>query len=88
MTLKDLKNILDKMSDHELNQELIYNSADSYLSGPVTGLVKAEENLYYNSEDDPSPLYTKKQLLDEGYDEEDIDGLEIEVPKGYYYISF
>ena len=88
MKFKDFKRVINKMTDSELEQELIYNSENYSMSGPVLAIVKAKENLYYTGEDDPAALYTKKQLIDAGYDEDDIGGCEIEVPKGRYYISF
>lgn len=88
MKLKDLKKKLDKMSKEELEQELIYNSENYSMSGRVTGLKKARVNLYYTGEDDPAQVYTKKQLKDDGYDEEEIAGFEIEIPKGRYFIEF
>lgn len=88
MKLIDFKNILNQMTDEELEQKLIYNSNELCISGEVLEIVKAEEDLYYTGEDDPSHLNTKKELEDEGYDEEDIEAFEIEVPKGCYYIKF
>lgn len=87
MKLKDFKKVLDKMTKEELDQELIYNSEEYSISGNVSKLVKAKQNLYYTGEDDPAQLYTLKELKDEGFDKEDIEGFEIEVPKGRYYID-
>lgn len=88
MKLKDLKKIIDKMSKEELEQPLIYNSDDLCISGKVSALKKARVDFYYTGEDDPSQLYTKKQLLEEGYDKEDIESFDIEIPKNSYYITF
>ena len=66
----------------ELNQELIFVS--TYESGSCV-LKKASSDLIYTGDDDPSELYTKKQLLEEGYDKEEIDGMSVEINKGEYY---
>ena len=87
MKLKDFKKVLDKMTKEELEQELIYNSEENSISGTVSKLVKAKQNLYYTGEDDPAQIYTLKELKDEGYDNEDIESFEIEIPKGNYYIE-
>lgn len=88
MKLREFKEILNKLSDKELDVELIYNSEDYYMSGKVTALKKANSNFYYTGEDDPAPLYTKSQLKENGYDNEDIEEFEIEIPKGSWYIEF
>jgi hypothetical protein len=87
MKLRDFKKVLDKLSKEELNQELIYNSTEYSISGVVNKIRKASTNYYYTGEDDPSELYTKKQLIDDGYTSEDIKELEIEIPKGSYYLE-
>lgn len=86
--LKDLKKILDKMNPEELENYLLYNSEEYSVSGKVSKFKKAKQNLYYTGEDDPAQLYTLKQLKEDGWDEEDIEGFDIEIPKGSYYIEF
>lgn len=88
MKWKDVKKVVDKMTIEELNQSFIYNSPEMYGSGVVDKIRKASTNLYYTGDDDPAELYTKSQLLEEGYDKQDIEEMEIEVPKGNYYIEF
>jgi hypothetical protein len=88
MKLKNFKKLLDKMTPEELNQELLYNSEEYSMSGRVTKIKKASSNLYYLDDDDPAQLFTKKKLLEDGYEKEDIDEMIIEVPKGRYYIEF
>lgn len=82
MKLKDLLKKLSKMDKKQLNQELIFVS--TYESGSCI-LKKATSDLIYTGDDDPSELYTKKQLLEEGYDKEEVDGMIVEVSKGEYY---
>lgn len=82
MKLKALLMKLSKMDKKQLEQELIFVS--TYESGSCI-LKKAISDLIYTGEDDPSELYTKKQLLEEGYDEEEIDSMSVEINKGEYY---
>lgn len=86
MKLKELKNILEQLTPEQLEKELIYNSEEFYISGPVKGLVEAKEDLYYTGEEDPSSLYTKNQLIENDLEDE-IDGFEIEIGKGDFYIE-
>ena len=86
--LKDLKKALDKMTKEELNQQIVYVSDDLCLSGTVTGIGKAKATLYNTFDDDPAELYTMKQLKENGYDKEDIEGFAIEINKGDFVIKF
>ena len=88
LKLKDLKKALDKMTKEELNQQIVYVSDDLCLSGTVTGIGKAKATLYYTGDDDPAELYTMKQLKENGYDKEDIEGFAIEINKGDFVIKF
>ena len=85
--LKDLKAALDKMSKDELNKPILYSSENLCVSGVVLGIGKSKANLYYTGEDDPSELYTMKQLKEE-YDKEEIEGFPIEIAKGDFVIKF
>jgi hypothetical protein len=88
MKLQQIKTWVNSLSEKELQQELLYNSNEYSISGVVAQITKAKENLYYTGEDDPAPLYTKKQLKTEcGMDSEEIADLDIEIPKGSYYID-
>ena len=89
MKIKDVKNLLNKFSDKELEQDFLYNSESHCISGAVKSLTKAKSDLYYTGDDDPAKLYTKKQLKDElSYDAEEIEQCTVEIPKGAFYISF
>lgn len=88
MKIRDLKKWVNELNEKQLDQELLYNSDDLSISGVVASIEKATENLYFNGEDDPSPLYTKKQLREMGVDSEEIAEQEIEIAKGDFYIKF
>lgn len=87
MKLRDLKNILNKMDNKQLNKPLIYKSDCYSLSGVVAKVGKAKANLYYTGEDDPAKLYTRKQLK-ENFDNDAIEEFELEIPKGALVIEF
>lgn len=87
MKLKDFKKWVNSLNEEQLDQYLLYNSEEYSISGKVLKIEKAKQNLYYTGEDDPAPLYTLKQLKEWGYDKEDIEGFEIEIPKGSFYIK-
>ncbi len=86
--LKDLKKALDKMTEEELNQNIVYSSESLCLSGTVIGFGKAKATLYNTFEDDPAELYTMKQLKEYGYDKEDIESFVKEINKGDFVIKF
>ena len=86
MKLKELKIWLNKLSDEELEKELLYNSMDYGISGPVSEISKSDNNLYYVG-DEPVLLHTKDELKQRGYSENQISRLDVEIPKGCYYIE-
>jgi hypothetical protein len=89
MKIKQLKKFINSLSENELEKDLVYNSADYGLSGTILKVHRAKENLYYIGDDDPSPLYTKKQLI-ENYDmdEEEIKNHIVEIKKGDIVLEF
>lgn len=87
MKLKDFKKWVNNLTDEQLEQNLLYNSDEYSISGKVEKIEKAKENLYYTGEDDPAQLYTLKQLKDDGWDKEDIEEFDIEIPKGGFYFK-
>ncbi len=86
MKLKDLQLWLSKLSDEELEKELLYNSMDYGISGPVNEINKNEDNLYYVG-DDPVLLHTSEELKQRGFNEKQISALEVQVPQGCYYFE-
>jgi hypothetical protein len=86
MKLKDLKLWLSKLSDEELEKELLYNSMDYGISGPVSEINRSEDNLYYVG-DQPVLLHTEAELRQRGYSENQISNLDVEIPQGCYYIE-
>jgi hypothetical protein len=86
MKLKDLKAWLDALPESELEKEIIYNSTEYGISGPLGEVDYAHDDLYYTG-DEPALLHTKRELKMQGYSESEINGLDIEIPKGHYYIE-
>ena len=84
MKLKELKLWLDKLSDEELEKELLYNSMDYGISGTVSEINKSDDNLYYVG-DEPVLLHTTDELKQRGYSDNQISDLDAEIPKGCYY---
>jgi len=86
MKLKDLKAWLDSLPEQELEKELLYNSMDYGISGPVGEITHTEENLYYIG-DQPVMLNDRNDLVKRGYTKAQIDALDVEIPEGCYYIE-
>jgi len=85
MKLKQLKAQLDKMSKEQLNQDLIVVANDKQLSG--YGIAKKSKCDYlYDGSDDPAPLLTRVELK-ESYDKEEIEGMEVTLKRGEFYIE-
>jgi len=86
MKLRELKEWINSVSEEDLEKTLSFTS--EYESGLVYSIEFAKEDLYWLGDDDPSQLYTKKELIEDNYLEEDeIDNLEIEIHKGDPIIS-
>lgn len=77
MKLKELKEIINTLTEKELEQEVTYSSENHSISGVVNAVTKAKENLYWDGEDDPSTLIPEKDI-----DPEELDDYEMEVKKG------
>lgn len=88
MKLKELKKILDKMTPAELNQELLYNSKTHLISGAVLKVSKVKNDLLWDGSDDPSTLLTRSGWKKYGMDKEEIDEMDVEIPKGSIIIEF
>lgn len=86
MKLKDLKEWVNKLPAEDLERDLLYNSMDYGISGTVSEITKTDENLYYVG-DDPVLLHTKEELKQRGFTDNEISDLEVEIPKGCYYIE-
>lgn len=86
MTLKDLKTWVNKLSEQELEKELLYNSMDYGISGPITEITKTDADLYYVG-DQPVLLHTKEDLQKRGFTDNEISELDVEIPSGCYYIE-
>ena len=60
MKLKDLKNALDKLTEEQLEGELIVKGL--YWDGVASGVELSKENYYWDVEDDPSELTTEAEM--------------------------
>lgn len=86
MKLKTLKRMLDKMSESQLDRDLIVVADDKNLSG-VGEAHKAKSSLFYDGQDDPSQLKTLSELKDNCYDKEDIESMDCILRRGDFYIE-
>ena len=86
MKLKDLKRKLNKLSKEQLEQDFIVVASNKTLSGFGEARV-SNANLIYTGDDDPCELVTKQSLIDDGCDKEDIEGYEVVIKKGQFYIE-
>ena len=86
MKLKELKRKLNKLSKEQLDQDFIVVASNKTLSGFGEARV-SNANLIYTCDDDPCELVTKQSLIDDGYDKEDIEGYEVVIKKGQFYIE-
>ena len=87
LKIKDLKKWVNKLTEEELEQNLLYSS--EYTSGVVLRVGKAKKNLYYLGDDDPSELYSREQLLEDGWHSlKEIKEMTPEIPKGAFVLEF
>ena len=87
-TLNDLLKALQTLSPDELQRPIVYSSDNLCLSGYVYNFGKAKSTLYWNGDEDPSQLRTKKVREEYGYDKEEIDEFDLEIKKGDFVIKF
>lgn len=80
MTIRELKEKINNLPDSYLDKPVGFTS--EYESGFVKDFTIQEEDLYWLGDDDPSQLYTKKFLISDGWLEEEIDDVLIEVHAG------
>lgn len=87
MKLKDVKKILDKLTAVELQQDFQFISNELCESGLVATFSKLKSDLYYSWGDDPCSLRTRKELIDDGLDKEEIEMCDLQFQKGQYVIN-
>mgnify|MGYP000929354288 FL=1 len=85
MNLKQLKKMLEKLSKEELEKDLIVVANDRYLSG-VGEAKKSREKLFYDGSDDPCQLKNLTEMKEE-YDSEEIEGMEVVLNRGEFFIE-
>ena len=85
MKLKELRRMLNRMNDEQLEQDLIVLACERTQSGKGIAY-KAKCNLYWDGEDDPSELKTMSELKEE-YDSDEIAGMVCEVKRGELIIE-
>lgn len=70
MKMRDLKKVLDNLTEEQLDGRLIAKS--TYWDGVVYQIKPSETNLYLEGDDDPSELITEEEMkvriVDEGAD--------------------
>lgn len=76
--LEDIK----KLSPEQLKKPLTYISEDLCIRGFVKGFEIADDDLYKYEENYPNELMPKSILYEDGYSEEDVSKMNIEVYKG------
>ncbi len=85
MKLKQLKKMLDKLDKNQLEQELLFNDTEGCRSG-IAKVIRQPHDLIYDGGDDPVALQSRKQLKENGYIQEEIEEMEVEIPKGSYVV--
>lgn len=80
MKLIELKEWVNSLPNEILEKEIVYQS--EYKSGYISRIELSKEDLYCLCEDDPSCLYTKNELLLDGYTEDEIENFTIEIYEG------
>jgi hypothetical protein len=86
MKLKDLKKKLNKLSKEQLEQDFIVIAQERTLSGHGEARV-SNANLINSGDDDPCELVTKQSLIDDDYDKEEIEEMELVIRKGQFYVE-
>ena len=87
MTWNDIKKKLNNLSIQELKKDAIFITECKTQSGVINVAKKLPATLYNTFENDPNELKTRKELKEEGMDNEEIKECDIEFNKGEFYIE-
>nr|DAT58726.1 MAG TPA: hypothetical protein [Bacteriophage sp.] len=87
VTLRKLKEILNKIPDSALDSPLMYNSEEYLMNGNVESIMKTDETNYLTEDGD---IFTLDELLEEEFFEskKEVEENCTKIPKGSYYITF
>lgn len=75
------------MTPEQSKQDVIFKSDEYSISGVVCKVKKAGFDYLWDGEDDPSKLLSRKQAKQNGMDDDEVDALTVEIPKGSYFID-
>ena len=86
VTLRKLKDILNKIPDSALDRPLMYNSEEYLMNGNVVSIEKTDETKYLTEDGD---IFTLDELLEEEFFEskKEVEENCTKIPKGTYYIT-
>lgn len=86
VTLRKLKDILNKIPDSALDRPLMYNSEEYLMNGNVVSIEKTDETKYLTEDGD---IFTLDELLEEEFfeDKKEVEANCTKIPKGTYYIT-
>ena len=86
VTLRKLKEILNKIPDSALDRPLMYNSEEYLMNGNVVSIEKTDETKYLTEDGD---IFTLDELLEEEFLEskKEVEENCTKIPKGTYYIT-
>ena len=87
VTLRKLKEILNKIPDSALDSPPMYNSEEYLMNGNVESIMKTDETKYLTEDGD---IFTLDELLEEEFFEskKEVEENCTKIPKGSYYITF
>lgn len=85
VTLRKLKEILNKIPDSALDRPLMYNSEEYLMNGNVESIMKTDETKYLTEDGD---IFTLDELLEEFFEsKKEVEENCTKIPKGTYYIT-
>nr|DAN44033.1 MAG TPA: hypothetical protein [Caudoviricetes sp.] len=86
VTLRKLKEILNKVPESALDRPLMYNSEEYLMNGNVESIMKTEETKYLTEDGD---IFSLEELLEEEFFEskKEVEENCTKIPKGTYYIT-
>lgn len=87
MTWNELKKKLNGLDAQELKKDAIFITECKTQSGIIAIAKKLPASLFNTFDNDPNELKTKKQLKEEGMDNEEIEECALEFSKGEFYIE-
>lgn len=86
MRIRELKEVINKLSEKQLEKNLIVVAHEKTFSC-LGNVIVSSDDLIFTGEDDPCELVTKQSLIEEGYEDDEIEEFDVIIKEGQLYVE-